>query len=485
MILPEFWMGSEASLRYVIDSYERFLENPQGYPPLLSGGVGEEDADEEKWDPANELITIEEGVGIMRVSGPMVAEESWFDRYFGIMSYPMIGRAVAKLVESYEAGEIHSIVHAWSTSGGDASGIDQLSETLKIAAGRAPNTVSWTGTRALSAGYWLSIINPSLQADRMAEVGSVGVVATAVSLAKRLERDGVEAKVVRAGKNKALLHPYEPLSEKGIADLQDKADKLHGFFLDHVVSNRSQVSINDKDTWGDGRTFFAQEAIALGLVDGPAIGLSSLVNSLVSRHNAENGQRTLTFGGTEMTQKVLFPNEEVRAQVASGVDLSQVPHEVVEDEPEGGEGEEEVEAAGEEGSEAQAADQAPEQQTEASEQGESSVLGFLRSELRDAQAQILALSTEKEGLSTKITQLSAVESTLAPIVIEAIQRLQVGLGQTPTTLDGLPAATLAQQYAQVRETFERRYPAGRRSLAEGTADRTPVDIAEARLSLVK
>lgn len=186
-----------------------------------------------------------------------------------------------------------------------------------------------------------------------------------------------------------------------------------------------------------------------------------------------------------MTQKVLFPNEEVRAQVASGVDLSQVPHEVVEDEPEGGEGEEEVEAAGEEGSEAQAADQAPEQQTEASEQGESSVLGFLRSELRDAQAQILALSTEKEGLSTKITQLSAVESTLAPIVIEAIQRLQVGLGQTPTTLDGLPAATLAQQYAQVRETFERRYPAGRRSLAEGTADRTPVDIAEARLSLVK
>ena len=182
-----------------------------------------------------------------------------------------------------------------------------------------------------------------------------------------------------------------------------------------------------------------------------------------------------------MTQKVLFPSEEVRAQVANGVDLSQVPHQIVDD-PVEGEGEEDGEeiAAPE-----QAADQTPEPQAASEGQDESTVIGFLRAELRDAQAQILALATEKESLNTKVTQLSAVESALSPIVIEAIQRLQVGLGQTPTTLTGLPAATLAEQYAQVRETFERRYPAGRRSLAEGTADRKPVDIAEARLSLVK
>jgi ClpP class serine protease len=476
MIIPEFWLGSEASLQYVLDSYERYLANPQNYPPQVSLSEGDEDA--ELYDPADELITIQDGLGIMTVSGPLVSEESWFDHYFGIMSYPMIGRAVVKLVEKYEAGEIHDIIHVWNTSGGDASGVDQLSETLKIAAQRAPNTVSWTGTRALSAGYWLSATNPTLRMDKMAEVGSIGVVATAISVAKRLEKDGIEAKIVRAGDNKALLHPYEPLSEKGIKELQAKADQLHGFFLDHVIASRSSLSLNGKDTWGDGRTFFAQEAIALGLADGPPTGLSSLANSLVSRHNAENGQRKYTFGGTDMTQKVLFPNEEVRAQVASGVDLSQVPHEIVDDPVEEDDDDES-------GDEVKTLEQGPAASAPSEGQDDNTVIGFLRAELRDAQAQILALATEKEGLSTKVTQLSAVESTLAPIVIEAIQRLQVGLGQTPTTLDGLPAATLAQQYAQVRETFERRYPAGRRSLAEGTADRKPVDIAEARLSLVK
>jgi hypothetical protein len=83
------------------------------------------------------------------------------------------------------------------------------------------------------------------------------------------------------------------------------------------------------------------------------------------------------------------------------------------------------------------------------------------------------------------TSLSTVESQLAPIAVAAIHRLQVGLGQTPTQLEGLPAATLATQYEATWKQFCKSMPVGRQALSEDEASRKPVDLGEQRLSLVQ
>jgi ClpP class serine protease len=474
MNIPEIWFGTEASLRMVLEAYERYLENPGLYPPKLY-----DPDDEEEYDPADELITIQDGIGLLKVSGPLVSEESYFDRYFGVASYPAIGRAVMKLADKYEAGEIHSIIHAFSTSGGDASGINQLSETMKMAAQRAPNTVSWTGTRALSAGYWLAAVNPSLRADKMAELGSIGAITTLVSVYERMKESGIDVKVVRAGKNKALNHPYEPLSQKGIEETQKKVDQLHNFFIEHVLSARPSLSLNSKDSWADGSTFFADEAISMGLADGPVIGLSSLASQLISSNN-QHGSNRYYSDGDENMPKVAFPSEAERAQVASGVGLAQVPHEVIEDEA-AVEAQEPAVQAADSAPEAQAAE--PEKPVQAPS-SESELVAFLRAELKDSMTQVMALTAERDSLKGQLASAQTAEKSLSPIVVEAIQRLQVGLGQQPMKLDGLPSATLAEQYNNTRDEFERRFPAGRRSLAE-TDTRKTVDLAESRLSLVK
>jgi len=173
--VSDYWFGTEASLGHVLEAGILYQDNPALYPPgvAMRGPSG---ADGEEYDAADSLISVQDGIGFLSVSGPLTAQESWLDSLFGMTSYPVVARGVMKLAEMYDAGEISDIVHVFSTPGGDASGINGLTEVMQAAKEIAPNTVSFTGSHALSAGYWLASVNDRIYADKMAEVGSIGVI---------------------------------------------------------------------------------------------------------------------------------------------------------------------------------------------------------------------------------------------------------------------------------------------------------------------
>ena len=182
--IPEFWLGTDSSLALVLEARDRYLSDPSKYPPRmpqakLYDGDEDEVGDDEEYDPIDENIQIENGVGILTISGPLVAQESPYDHWFGILSYQAVSRGVIKLAQKYEAGDIHSIIHVWDTNGGSAEGISGLSETMDAAGKMAPRTSSYTSSKAFSAGYWGAVTNPTFYAAPMAEVGSVGVITVA------------------------------------------------------------------------------------------------------------------------------------------------------------------------------------------------------------------------------------------------------------------------------------------------------------------
>jgi len=471
--IPEYWFGTPQGLWRLFDANATYRESPINFPPRgLFAGEDEED------DEIPSLIQVKDGVGILSIKGPLVANESWLDQYFGITSYPAIHRALGELVELHEAGEIHSAVHVFSTPGGDAEGINGLTESMQAAKAAIPDTTSYTASSALSAGYWLATINDALRVDAMGEVGSVGVVSVAKTMHRMLKENGIDVEVIRSGKYKALLSPYEPLSEAGLKDVEEKGRQLHGFFIDHILANRPQLANVSRDQWAEGKTFFGQQAVEMGLADGPVITLNTLVNGLISKYASESPTYSFghnTRGTIQMAKKIVVDSPEEQAKLAAGVDLSQIKHTVVEeDDPP-------AETTPPDPAELDIKAQAQAETPDEPGSDEGALVTFLRGELTSVREQLSAKDLEL----AKLKEQAQSETLLGPIAIEAIHRLQVGLRQTPTVLAGLPAATLAAQYRETKAQFEQQYPVGRQALSEDDETRKPVDLGEQRLALVK
>ena len=452
--LPEHWLGSPAGLMRLIQASLAYHEAPLNFPPKPK--LSADDAGEE---PLSSLITVQDGVGVLMISGPMTSQASWLDDYFGIPSYPALDRAARQLAELHEAGEIHSVVQAYATPGGDADGISGIAESFQALAAQVPNTISHIHSKALSAGAWLASINSTVRIDTMAEAGSIGVISVARTLHRMFEEMGVDHEVIRSGKYKALLSPYEPISEQAVSDIQKKGSQLHHFFIEHMEQHRPALRQVDRSQWAEGQTFFGEEAIRVGFAGGPPISLNQLVNGLIEEHHAQS----TTYGGGFMAKKTVLMTPEDQAKLASGVPIEDVQHQVVE-EPE-------------------PVEPAPSDPADADVQvsAEPELVSYLREEVAGLRTELAAAQAER----TKLAEQAQAEQVLGPIVIEAIHRLQVGLRQSPTVLTGLPASTLALQYQETKRQFEAQFPVGRRALSEDDETRQPVDLGEQRLALVK
>lgn len=494
--ISENWLGTELSLAYLLEAMDRYREHPELFPPRLparsamryvgvgSLAVGGYEEDDEEDDEENPLIQIEGSIGILNISGPLTSQESWLDEYLGVTSYPAIARGMVELTDRFQAGEIDQIIHVFSTPGGDANGINGLTEVMQGCLAVAPNTISYTGSQALSAGYWLATVNDKLYTDKMAEVGSIGVISTITSVARRMEESGVDVKVVRSGKYKALLHPYEPISEAGVKEVEAKGAQFHGFFLDHVREQRPGIT-GQVGAWGEGQTFFGEEAIRLGLADGPVMSLNTLVNQIKNRHNSARKQNfdfaatTSAHRGPDMKPKVLFATAADQAAVAAGAALNAVPHEELPDD----EGETEPEPMAAQATVVETV--ATAEQIKVDLPAEPGLVAFLQGEIASLRAQCDELKLKLDHAEQLSSSAVAAEEALAPIAREAIQRLQVALRQTPISLAGLPAPVLAAQYAAVRAEFERVMPVGMRAQSGHDESREPQDLGEQRLFLVK
>jgi len=413
-----------------------------------------------------------------------VAEDSFWNMIFGMVSYNTISMAMQRALDD---ANIENIVMSLSTGGGDVNGLEQVSDNIKVVKEHKP-VYSHTGSNALSAGYWLASLGEKVYATNMANVGSIGVISTFTSMSRALKERGIDVEIFRAGRYKALAHPAEALSDTAREIIQEKTDRLYTYFLEHVSANRPKLNVKNKDLWAEGRVFFASDAKELGMVD-DITSLNKLLAELnsSSQQPAGNPRRKSTIDGEDtMSGKKVILSPEGAAAVASGASLSDIPHEELTEEElkakvEAGEIElegEEPEAKAEEGEGATEAEATEPEQPATS----SDMVAFLKEELKEARQEIVELKAEKAQTEAKMADMEASEALLKPIAVEATQRMQIGLGMSPTSMDGLPATTVAEQYRTVKETFEQRISVGRKSLEADNSE--PVQDPAVALGIV-
>src|SRR5690606_21186383 len=120
-----------------------------------------------------------------------------------------------------------------------------------------------------SGGLFIACAADEIYASDVSLVGSVGVLTPPfINVSQLMEKIGVNALTIYAGKGKDNLDPLRPWREGEDKNIQDIIKYYYASFVDLVIKNRSQVSRDALIQEYGAKIFPANEAARIGFIDG-------------------------------------------------------------------------------------------------------------------------------------------------------------------------------------------------------------------------
>lgn len=203
---------------------------------------------------AAQLYTRDGDTAVIKVEGPLFAEENIWSWLFGGSTYAVIQKAL-KTAESDPL--IRQIKLDIDSPGGEVTGCQ---ETAQLLAGLSKPTLSYARGLCASAAYWVGSHANRIEAAPTALLGSIGVM-MAMSDYKSPDRYVFTASQ-SPHKNAA------PSSEEGRSQYQQIVDDLAAVFIAAVASARGVDEGEVIARYGAGAVMVAARALEAGLIDG-------------------------------------------------------------------------------------------------------------------------------------------------------------------------------------------------------------------------
>jgi signal peptide peptidase SppA len=274
----EIWLGNEKAYEAWCSYEMKYTFDKEAYSNYPY------DEDREELDPDFGVNTRRKGLyllekvgetAVLKIHGSLTPSYRRYHQWFPgeITSYEAINDALAILAESGHT----DVIFDHNSGGGAVSGLNTVTEQMARMQQNGMQIRAHTDSASFSASYWIMSSADRVTASKMAEVGSIGVIAVVRTLANTEENFGMKFTVLKEGEFKAVGNPYEELSESDKKYLQENLKETNAFFLNHISAQR-KVSLDDYKDWADGKTFFAAKAVKNGLVDRIA-SLDDLINS--------------------------------------------------------------------------------------------------------------------------------------------------------------------------------------------------------------
>ena len=199
------------------------------------------------------------GVAVYSIHGPVLPRASLMSNISGATSSSEIISAMEQLAED---ASIKAVVIDIDSPGGSVLGGFEAADAIRGLASVKPTVASVSGM-ACSLAYLFASQCDEIYATRASVIGSIGVIAR-VQNTDRMERNaGVDTITVATSKHKAM----SGLTEDETRDaLKAEVAKYMALFVDAVDTARSdRMKIDDV---ANGKTWLADEAESLGLIDG-------------------------------------------------------------------------------------------------------------------------------------------------------------------------------------------------------------------------
>lgn len=471
------WAGTEASLHAMLKAEEN-------QPDIKAWQEDDEDEDE-----TPRLLTVKDGIGFIEVKGPLVNSDSWINEYLGRTGYPEIREAMVAAANDPEVKEIFLDINS---GGGSVNGLWDTAQLVRTINDRVKNVTAYTDGSMFSAAYAIGSAAGKVYASKAAGVGSVGVIATHMSYAEALKKDGVEANVIRAGKNKALASSVEPLSEAGRAQIQAAVDAAYSVFIDHVVEMRGKSENYVRTVMADGNEFYGQAAADASLVDAITTYdalLSSLNDKIVAESinspytaPAQSNRLNLNGGASTMALSKKPLTEQNIAALAAGASVAIEANTEAETD--------ETELVGAVDTAADK-DAGTEDKVEAkSEDKPSSPVGvsaeihdYTVKQLAASQADLLATRLELSKLQDKHDEVTAVVDPLKAIAAKATNNMRIALGGSALNMDSVSAAQVLADHTAVSADFAKKFKVGGVSAPSAQAEAASKDSAKTEFKM--
>lgn len=122
---------------------------------------------------------------------------------------------------------------------------------------------------AASGGYWLACAADRIWLDANSIVGSIGVISASFGFHDLLARQGVERRVITAGRSKSLADPFLPQTDEDVARIRAIQTPIHEGFIAHVKARRGARLAEGEDLF-NAEIWVGERAVRLGLADGLA-----------------------------------------------------------------------------------------------------------------------------------------------------------------------------------------------------------------------
>ncbi len=201
----------------------------------------------------NPLLTIEDGIGVIAIEGPILRKPDLIARVFlGATSSEEIGEA---LREAAGRNDIKAVFLNIDSPGGTVAGTPELAAAVTSLNERKP-VYAFSSGLMCSAAYWVASQARAIYATPSAQVGSIGVVQAVVDSSAAIDKAGIKVEVFSVGKYKAMGAPGTPLTDDQRELIQSNLAEIAAEFHDAVLSRGRAIPAEAME----GQTFSGKQA---------------------------------------------------------------------------------------------------------------------------------------------------------------------------------------------------------------------------------
>lgn len=173
-------------------------------------------------------MRMRDGVATIPIDGPIYRYADLFTRMSGGVTTDALARDLGTALDD---PAISAILLMIDSPGGEATGINELADTIYQARGQKP-IVAYIEGYGASAAYWIASAADLVVADDTALIGSIGTVMGVPDPAKRISRT-IDFVSTQSPKKRA-----DPTSDDGRTYLQSLVDDMTDVFVAKVARNR-------------------------------------------------------------------------------------------------------------------------------------------------------------------------------------------------------------------------------------------------------
>ena len=236
------WLIAPEALGAMFSSARSFFDQNRDLPP----------------PPVSPCLTLEEGVGIVNISGPMLRNPDAFDRLIlGACDTEEITLAIN---EAAGRDDVEAIFLDIDSPGGSVNGTPELAQAVARAS-KTKYVYAFSAGQMCSAAYWVASQADAIYATPSARIGSIGVILPVVDCSGAFEQAGFKVEVFAAGKYKSAGTPGTSLTDDQRQWLQAEVEETAADFRNAILARGRKIP----DEAMEGQTFSARRAMRFNL----------------------------------------------------------------------------------------------------------------------------------------------------------------------------------------------------------------------------